>query len=127
MHAETTSTSRISPAVAAFWARNAKSEGQISDINLRVIQKPEQRLKRKRPKLPSKNKGGAPSGNRNALSSGLNTKELRALRASARHAIAMLKLSAAAVCAEAAMKDADTFSRLRDAGLDRRSIWQSEL
>ena len=126
MQAETTSTSRISPAVAA-WARNAKSEGQISDINLRVIQKPEQRLKRKRPKFPSKNKGGAPSGNRNALSSGLNTKELRALRASARHAIAMLKLSAAAVCAEAAMKDADTFSRLRDAGLDRRSIWQSEL
>ncbi|HEY8947269.1 MAG TPA: hypothetical protein VIM56_00135 [Rhizomicrobium sp.] len=97
-----------------------------SKINLRAISEPKQRFRIKRPKSPNKNKGGAPKGNRNAQKHGLYTKEIREMRLTVRRMIAQLRLEAALVRADAAWMDAQTFARLRDAGLSPRVLWPSE-
>jgi uncharacterized protein YjcR len=117
---------QISPAVATFWRRNIRGGEEKSNINLWDIPEEKQRIKRKRPKLSRKNKGGAPRGNSNALATGLYTKEYRAMRIEAREMMAELKLAAALVKAEAARMDADTAIRLHQAGLSRRALWPSE-
>ncbi|MBS0272906.1 MAG: hypothetical protein JSR55_00575 [Proteobacteria bacterium] len=117
---------QISPAVAAFWRRNTRGGEKKTNINLRDIPEEKQRIKRKRPKLSRKNKGGAPRGNSNALATGLYTKEYRATRLKVREMVAKLKLAAALVKAEAARMDADTTIRLHQAGLSRRALWPSE-
>ena len=121
----------LSPPIAAFWARNSRGAQKKSHINLRAIPEPEQRLRIKRPKLRSKNKGGAPKGNRNALSTGLHTcaavAERHEMRCKVRQVIATMKMLTAQVRAEAALKDAETMRRLMEAGLPRRAIWLSEI
>jgi hypothetical protein len=101
-----------------------------SENNQTVIIDINQILKQRRPKLPNKNKAGAPKGNRNAVTTGLHTKESRvqmqAVRAATRRMVAELKLCAALVRAKAAQKDAETFARLRRAGLSPRVLWPSE-
>ena len=119
--------SASSPAVAAFWARNSLGEREKTQINLRAISLPEQRLRKKRPKLPSKNKGGAPKGNRNAVTTGLHTHAFKAQMAQVRQVIAQAKLARALVLMEAARKDFETHERLRRAGIPRRAIWNCEM
>jgi hypothetical protein len=114
------------PLNAAFRERNPRSAREKTKINLRGFIKPQQILRRKPPKLPNKNKGGAPAGNRNALSHGLYSKEMRDLRRTSREAIARLNMAAALLRAEAARMDSDTFVRLSEAGLSRRVLWTSE-
>lgn len=118
--------SHLSPAVFAFWKRNLRGAEKKTKINLRGIPVLKQRLRTKPPKLPSKNKGGAPKGNRNGRKHGLYTKEMRDLRLATRGMVARLKLEAALVRAKAARMDAETYIRLRDAGLRARALWPSE-
>ena len=120
-------TAPISPAVAAFWVRNSPGEREKTQINLRTISKSDQRLRTKRPKLPSKNKGGAPKGNRNAITTGLHTQAFKTQMALVRQVIAQTKLARALVLMEAARKDAQTYEQLRRAGIPRRAIWPCEL
>jgi hypothetical protein len=118
-------SARICP-IVAVQAANFRGAAKKSKINLRAISEPKQRLRIKHPKLSSKNKGGAPKGNRNARKHGLYTQELRQLRWTVRGMIAQLRMEAALVRADAALMDARTFARLRDAGLSARTLWPSE-
>jgi hypothetical protein len=120
-------TPSISPAIPARRERNFRDGAKKSNINLRADSEGKQRLRIKHPKLCSKNKGGAPKGNRNARKHGRYTKEIRVLRIAVRRMAAELKLAAALVKAEAARMDAGTFMRLREGGLSPRSLWPSEL
>lgn len=119
-------TACVFPAEVAVQAHYLRGARQKSKINLRAFNTPEQALKRKRPKLCRKNKGGAPKGNRNARKHGLYSEEMRELRLTVRRAIAQLNMAAALVHAEAARMDAEILSRLADAGLSRRALWLSE-
>lgn len=92
---------------------------QKSQINLQANIETPQPLKRKRPKLRSKNKGGAPKGNRNALKDGLHTGEMIQTRAKVRTCIAQLELAAALVRADASHIRAETNAMLRAAKLAR--------
>jgi uncharacterized protein YjcR len=124
-------TAAPSPAEVAFWKRNPTGRGKNGANNLSNIIDITQRLKRKRPKLPNKNKAGAPKGNRNACTSGRYAKEtvesMRQLRAIVRNAVAEMNLHIALLKAETARKDMQTMEMLRAAGLPRRAVWLSEL
>ncbi len=98
-------------------SRKTKIVGQKLKINLRAEIEPGQRLKRKPPKLCKKNKGGAPRENRNAVKTGLHTTREIARRRQVRACIVEMKRLAAQYHLYAAMKNIETGSRLRAAGL----------
>ncbi|HEY2033086.1 MAG TPA: hypothetical protein VGH02_05320 [Rhizomicrobium sp.] len=125
MPAAAQSTS-ISPAVAAFWRRNASGDAKKSRINQPGIIDIKQYLKQKRPKLSSKIKAGAPKGNRNAVTMGLHTQVAVARRREVREMVAKMKLLTAQVRASTARKEAKITQMLLRAGLPRRSIWFCE-
>ena len=82
-----------------------KTEGQKLGINLRANGQSHQPLKRKPPKLRSKNKGGAPKGNRNAMKTGLYTSESIAFRRKVRAVIVYAKRAVAMANMESARKE----------------------
>ncbi|HEY4124910.1 MAG TPA: hypothetical protein VGM36_09875 [Rhizomicrobium sp.] len=124
-------TATPSPAEVAFWKRNPTGHAKNGANNQADIIDITQRLKRKRLKLPNKNKAGAPKGNRNARTSGRYAKEtvesIRQLRVIVRTVVAEMNLHIACLKAETARKNMQTMEMLRAAGLPRRAIWLSEL
>jgi hypothetical protein len=115
------------PSVVAFWKRSAACDEKNRANNQTKIIQLSQKLKRIRPKLPNKNKAGAPKGNRNAWRSGRYAKETvvrtRQMKREVREVIAQMRLLTAQYRAEAAWKDAQTVKMLLDAGLPRRMMW----
>jgi len=75
-----------------------------------------QPLRYKRPKLPKKNKGGAPTGNRYALKTGLHTAEMRGLMLQVRQAIAQSRLAVAQARMQTTLMNLESRARLRAAG-----------
>ncbi|HEY5337876.1 MAG TPA: hypothetical protein VIJ85_06715 [Rhizomicrobium sp.] len=80
------------------------------EINLWPKSEQQHRLKTKRPKLARKNKGGAPKGNRNALTSGFHTAPARDFRSRIFRVLTKVRLDMALVKMEMAE------SKARDAG-----------